>query len=473
MDNLLSELSLAITKVSVDKAEGGVMRWLAVASDVFPDLYTEKMSSELFDDFVGRIETKSQVPEPFNKILDEGWAGGMPYISISHYKSGTGSKNVPGMPEKIYRDGDRLKAVGTLHDNPLGHAVFKSLCEDLYTEKAKDVGKIRISIGFLDLEHKHLGEGTSPDFLFTRSNLTDSCPMCQEGIGNKVYTKGQLVHLALTRVPVNPRTDMEVDKAMGIKTKLDDAESIVGKELSETLEEKSLVQSDAIVIKADSESIEEKAKKAVEPAEDESKESAAEDMPAAEAAEMKKEADMKKKKDAMMGKAKIAADKQSEELTYDEPDEDKREQRRNRPAGERSMLENSFESLEAKIVEMKSQGVPAETALREIQPLFSAFGEQVKKSFDVPTPSTEASSELSVLTAAVKSLAESMSTFQQSVSTDIATLRAQVVTKATQNLNAPEPRSIAAGVVRSMPAQQRDPNTPLSIQEIAMRSTQQ
>ena len=467
MDNLLSELSLAITKVSVDKAEGGVMRWRAVASDTSPDLYAEKMSSELFDDFVGRIETKSQVPEPFNKVLDEGWTGGMPYISISHYKSGTGSKNVPGMPEKIYRDGDRLKAVGTLHDNPLGHAVFKSLCEDLYTEKAKDVGKIRISIGFLDLEHKHLGEGTSPDFLFTRSNLTDSCPMCQEGIGNKVYTKGQLVHLALTRVPVNPRTDMEVDKAMGIKTKLDDAESIVGKELSETLEEKSLVQSDAIVIKADSESIEEKAKKVVDPDESSEGEVGFTDNPAEEAAEMKK------KKDAMMGKAKIAADKQSEELTYDEPDEEKREQRRNRPAGERSMLENSFESLEAKIVEMKSQGVPAETALREIQPLFSAFGEQVKKSFDVPTPSTEASSELSVLTAAVKSLAESMSTFQQSVSTDIATLRAQVVTKATQNLNAPEPRSIAAGVVRSMPAQQRDPNVPLSIQEIAMRSTQQ
>ena len=467
MDNLLSELSLAITKVSVDKAEGGVMRWRAVASDTSPDLYAEKMSSELFDDFVGRIETKSQVPEPFNKVLDEGWTGGMPYISISHYKSGTGSKNVPGMPEKIYRDGDRLKAVGTLHDNPLGHAVFKSLCEDLYTEKAKDVGKIRISIGFLDLEHKHLGEGTSPDFLFTRSNLTDSCPMCQEGIGNKVYTKGQLVHLALTRVPVNPRTDMEVDKAMGIKTKLDDAESIVGKELSETLEEKSLVQSDAIVIKADSESIEEKAKKVVDPDESSEGEVGFTDNPAEEAAEMKK------KKDPMMGKAKIAADKQSEELTYDEPDEEKREQRRNRPAGERSMLENSFESLEAKIVEMKSQGVPAETALREIQPLFSAFGEQVKKSFDVPTPSTEASSELSVLTAAVKSLAESMSTFQQSVSTDIATLRAQVVTKATQAPNVPEPRSIAAGVVRSMPAQQRDPNVPLSIQEIAMRSTQQ
>jgi len=291
--------------------------------------------------------------------------------------------------------------------------------------------------------------------------------MCQEGIGNKVYTKGQLVHLALTRVPVNPRTDMEVDKAMGIKTKLDDAESIVGKELSETLEEKSLVQSDAIVIKADSESIEEKAKKVVDPDESSEGEVGFTDNPAEEAAEMKK------KKDAMMGKAKIAADKQSEELTYDEPDEEKREQRRNRPAGERSMLENSFESLEAKIVEMKSQGVPAETALREIQPLFSAFGEQVKKSFDVPTPSTEASSELSVLTAAVKSLAESMSTFQQSVSTDIATLRAQVVTKATQAPNVPEPRSIAAGVVRSMPAQQRDPNVPLSIQEIAMRSTQQ
>jgi len=200
-DVAFAELSMYISKVSVDKGKGGIMRWSAVASDTAPDLYTERMSDELFDDFISRIEKSEKVPESFNKVINEDWSGGMPYLSISHYKSGTKAKNVPGMPEKIYRDGNRLKAVGTLHDNDLGRAVFKSLCEDLYSEKAKTEGKIRISIGFLDLEHKHLGEGKSPDFVFSRKGLTDVCPQCKEGIGNKVYTKGQLVHLALTRVP--------------------------------------------------------------------------------------------------------------------------------------------------------------------------------------------------------------------------------------------------------------------------------
>ena len=468
----LEELSLAIVKVSVDKSDGGVMRWRAVASDVSPDLYSEQMSTDLYDDFIHRIETKSQVPEPFNKVLGEDWAGGMPYLSISHYKSGTNSKNVPGMPEKIYRDGDKLKAVGTLASNALGHAVFKSLCDDLYTEKANKDGKIRISIGFLDLEHKHLGKGNTPDFLFTRSNLTDACPMCQEGTGNKVYTKGQLVHLALTRVPVNPRTDMEVSKAMAIQTKLDDAESIIGKELSDTLEEKSLVSSDAIVIKSDPESVKEKAKKKPSDEAQEGEPAGSVDTKAEEDAEMKKEHGKMNMKSELVERKKVAEDATSDELTYDEPDEEKREQRRNRPAGERSMLEKSFESLEAKIVEMKSQGTPAETALREIQPLFSAFGEAVKKSFE-PEPSlTTSSNEVSELVTAIKSLAESLSTFQQSVGTDIATLKAQVASKSMISQGIPEPRSINASVARSL-APQSDPNKPLSIREIALKSTYQ
>jgi len=345
----------------------------------------------------------------------------------------------------------------------MGHAVFKTLCDDLYTEKAHKDGKVRISIGFLDLEHKHLGKGTSPDYVFKRLGLTDVCPKCSEGIGNKVYTKGQLVHLALTRVPVNPRTDMEVSKAM-IETKKQDAESIIGVELSDTLEEKSIVASDAIVIKSDSEStevIEEKAKPKPET-----------EMEGGKADEMEDEKEMKKKHEQMMaGKAKVAADKQSEELTYDELDEAKREERRNRPAGERSMLEKSFMSLEAKIVELKSQNVPAETALREVQPLFSAFGEEVKKSFETTPIAVDVNTVVNTeLINAVKSLAESMSTFQQTVSTELATLKAQVATKSAVSMTQeiPTPRSISA---RNLPVEQRDPNKPLSIQELAIRST--
>ena len=39
------------------------------------------------------------------------------------------------------------------------------------------------------------------------------------------------------------------------------------------------------------------------------------------------------------------------------------------PQERRSLLQKSFDTIESKVVEMKSQGVPAETALREIQPI--------------------------------------------------------------------------------------------------------
>lgn len=447
-----------ISKVSVEKSAGGVMHFRATASDTSPDLYLERMSNELYDDFVKRIETKSQVPSPFDEVLGEDWNGGMPYLSVSHYKSGRDFKNVPGMPTKIYRDGDALKATGILNDNDLGRAVFKSLCDDLYTEKAKELGKIRISIGFLDLEHKHaVGKGKTPDYTFTRKSLEDVCPMCQEGIGNKVYTKGQLVHLALTRVPVNPRTNMEVAKAMAIETKKQDAESIVGKELSDTLEEKSLV-SDILVVKSDETPVVEEKAICVEI---ESEDGETEDT----------EVDPKKDEKKVVAKAKVAADRQSEELTYDEPDEDKREARRNTPAGEKSLLQKSFETLESKIVELKSQGVPAETALREIQPAYNALGESIKKSLQPEHVATDAvNSDISELKDIVKSLAASVSTLQQTMSTEIATLKAQTLASTVaKSTGIPTPRSFSGA---NIPAPvQKNPDKPASIADIAYRST--
>ena len=458
----IKEFSLYISKVSVEKSLGGVMHWRANASDTSQDLYDESMSKELYADFIYRIEKNLPVPKPFDGALGEDWRGGMPYISLSHYKSGTNFKNVPGMPEKIYMDGDILKAVGTLHDNPLGRAVFKSLCDDLYSEKAKTEGKIRISIGFLDLEHKHLGEGISPDYLFTRKGLEDKCPMCQEGTGRKVYMKGQLVHLALTRVPVNPRTTMEVSKAMTIETKKEDAESIIGKELSDTLEEKSLL-SDVLVTKSDDVEI-------VEEAKHPDSESIKEDKKdkTSEKDEEKKPAKKDVKKEmSEVEKAKIAADKQSEEFSYEEDDEQKREERRNRPAGEKSILQKSFDEIEGKLVEMKSQGVPAETALREIQPLYSAFGETIKKSVQ-PELAVQMNSEISELTSIVKSLAETVSTLQQTMSTELATLKAQTLTTKSAANSIPVPRSLSGA---NLPVAQ--PTRQLTqIEQLAYKSTQ-
>ena len=440
-DSAVAELSMYISKVSVDKGAGGVMRWRGTASDIDYDLYSERMSNELYDDFINRINTDQKVPETFRSALGEDeWDGGMPYVSLSHYKTGKGHKNVPGMPEKVYRDGDKLKAVGTLYDTPIGRATFKSLLDDLYSEKSKHEGKIRISIGFLDLQHKHTGEGKTPDFVFTRSSLEDKCPMCQKGIGNKVYTKGQLVHLALTRVPVNPRTDVEVSKSM-IETKKEDAESIVGKELSDTLEEKSLV-SDLLVTKSEeAEVVAEKSEVAPEPV-----------------AEV-----------VVEEKAKIASDKKDEELTYDEPDEEKREERRNRPAGERSLLQKSVDAIENKIVEMKSLNIPAEAMLREVQPLYTELGEVIKKSVQPDAVQVQAiiSNELSELTQIVKSLAESVNEMRQNVTVEIATLKAQTLTAKPKVGEVPVPRSLNAG---SIPATQ--PSRKLTqIEELAYKST--
>jgi hypothetical protein len=234
--------SMAIVKASFDKGNQ-VMRWRAVASDTDPDLYEEKMSLELFSDFVHRINDKIPVPEEFESaICEEEWCGGTPYLSIAHYKSGEQSKNVPGKIESVYLDGTRLKSTGFLNNTPLGKAVFDSMNKDLYAMKSDGQPevppeeRIRISIGFLDLQHKHIPSNSiGNEFTFTRSATNNICPLCEQGIGGKIYMKGQLVHEALTRVPVNPRTAMEVERSMNIVTKADDAASIVGDDLAQTL----------------------------------------------------------------------------------------------------------------------------------------------------------------------------------------------------------------------------------------------
>lgn len=151
--DIMAEMSMYITKSSMD---GKVMRWSAVNSDTDPDSYTERMSYELFADFIDHINKKDDVPEIFRAgVYSNYWKGGMPYVSVSHYPDLNGQA-VPGKPTKIFVDGDvkraKLKANGVLYDSPLGHSVYRALQED--KNKSPD-DRIRISIGFLDLAHKH------------------------------------------------------------------------------------------------------------------------------------------------------------------------------------------------------------------------------------------------------------------------------------------------------------------------------
>jgi len=241
--------SMAITGASYNKSNATPRHWRAVDSDIDKDLYDEQMSTELFDDFTDRINNDTPVPEAFKSVIcEDNWCGGTPYLSIAHYKAGEGGKNVPGKVEAIYKDGNKLKSKGTLDDTPLGRQVFQALCDDEMEKKSgnQEHLPVRISIGFLDLQHKHVAQQGGQEFLFTRSGVGQICPLCEQGIGGKIYLKGQLVHLALTRVPVNPRTEMVAEKSMNIQTKKDDAKSIV-KELADELDERSLADGTLVV----------------------------------------------------------------------------------------------------------------------------------------------------------------------------------------------------------------------------------
>jgi hypothetical protein len=255
MSKSLTEFSMRIDRASYDKATGE-RRVRIVASDTDEDNRKDSMSLELFNDFIDRIKKNEPVPEEFQSDF---WKGGEPYISVSHYSDLNG-KGVPGIVDATYIDGSYLKSKGKFNDTSLGRKCFEAICSDLYGDTKDREDKVRISIAFLDYMHKHKSSG----FVFDRLNAeTNYCPECimeilkGEGQG-KIYLKGHLIHEALTRVPVNTRTSMEVDKSMADKilTRKDDASSIVGEDEAENLEElesKIVGKSDVLVTRAEEE----------------------------------------------------------------------------------------------------------------------------------------------------------------------------------------------------------------------------
>lgn len=270
--DLIQEFSMYITKAVKD---GKVMKWAAVNSDTDKDLYEERMSVGLYADFIRRINQKESVPDIFKSAVTSNyWQGGMPYLSVSHYSDLNGQA-VPGQPMEIFIDGNKLKAKGVLYNSPLGHATYRALQED--KNKSPD-DKIRISIGFLDLAHRH---GNKP--LWERKSLTDVCVDCLNKVGDKVYEKGYLVHLALTRSPVNQRTEMVLEEksemAKKAKTRKEDAASIIGETLAEEIDMKakaSTLRSDVLVEMSEAEAPEK---------ETEEVEEVVEEVPAAEEVE--------------------------------------------------------------------------------------------------------------------------------------------------------------------------------------------
>jgi len=395
----LKEFSLHIDKAGFHK-ESGEMRFHAVGSDTLIDTYGDNMTAELFADFLQRIESGEAPPEEHGNDF---WNGGIPYLSISHYPDHDG-KAVPGDIQKIYIDGNRLKGNCRFYETPLGMAAFKSVCKD----QIEDVDdKVRISIAFLDWKHSHKSNG----FEFERKSLTDVCPECikefreQSGEG-KEYLRGHLVHWALTRVPVNQRTNVELEeKSMSeILTQKDDAASIVGEEEAEKIDEmKSVAKSDAVVIKAKDEDEEEE--------------------------------DKKKKKDKKEEeKSEVVDDRLDKVLSLLETEKD--------------AVDKAYDQFRSDMVDI--------TSLEELQPAFETFAQVIRGMYE-----TEETPEVAPADPRMDKLVESLSLLTEKVDMLTKARTTEPVAPAI-----PERRSVVLdpNVVLSQPQK------PLSIKEISRKS---
>lgn len=241
----LASIELVITKATL-QADGS-MRWQAVASDIGVDQTGECTSIQLFNDWIERAEsgkTERWLPPP-----------GQPFLGLSHYPA-LGGQGKAGLTERMFVDGDRFKADGPFLDTPLGKALFEAVRGERELIKRGETVEqpIRISAAWWDVQHVH-GE-----FVFTRRSMSDICPMCIQSAGDKIYLQGQLDHYAATRVPINPRTALELEEKSMVKkiARRDDAASIVGDELANDLEErvqeltgKSATEEPGLVVKAD------------------------------------------------------------------------------------------------------------------------------------------------------------------------------------------------------------------------------
>lgn len=442
------EMSMAITKASFD-TKSQTMRFRMVASDTGEDVFGEKMSLELFNDFTKRIETGADVPTPFKSILSEksGWSGGMPYVSIAHYKSGIEGKNIPADTEKVYVDGECLKAIATCRNTPLGKAVFSALKADLEGKSTYE-DKVRVSIGFLDLAHSH------GDKIFTRDTLDKECVMCKNNVGNKVYLKGQLVHLALTRAPANPRTDTEVDMSQ-IKTKREDAQSIVGESLAEEIEvNKSATDAEPeiLVVKAEVPVVEESKKKVV-------------DSPAEDTAEGPEDA------------SPDAEDTAEGEMPMDEmPADKKKKMMKKSEVVERTALDTAFDTFKGRVVELKS--MTKDEALKALQPDFELLAKAVQDEFaDAPAPTKVVASIDPALGDLLVKLSTTIDTLVEKVgaiSTEVTMLKSQsALTQKVGKTEVAAPRNVQVErAAPSMGFMDIQAQKPMSIKELALRSVQ-
>jgi hypothetical protein len=236
--------SLFITKATQDP--DGTRRIKATASDTFEDSFGQRMTAQLYQNFLSRVAEDEPAPEPF---VSKAWKGGMPYVSVAHYLDQDGEA-VVGTPTQLWVDENKFRFKATMANTPLAEKAWSAIKKDI-ADNVPDDKRVRVSIAFIDWEHVH-----ADDTHFVRKSITEVCPVCMSGTKLKDYVKGQLIHFGLTRVPVNARTPIMIERSISdgvIKTKKDDAASIVGEDFAEELEKRErsgiVGKSEAVVVR--------------------------------------------------------------------------------------------------------------------------------------------------------------------------------------------------------------------------------
>lgn len=465
-NNIVSEFSMFISKSSLHNGE---MRWSAINSDTDWDLYGERMSLELYRGMLTKIKSNTPPPEQFAEfVTSDYWKGGMPYLSIAHYQDGNG-KAVPGDVRELFIDGKQLKAKGTLHDTKLGRAVWKSLKEDeLNYKNSIDTDRIRISIAFLDLAHKHGESGK----VFHRNALTDLCPECQRGVGEKIYLDGYLVHLALTRVPVNPRTIMLPEEELMAKkskpvTKMEDAVAVVGdaglveeEVVKSNLETKSLIE-DAMVEM--SEATPDEAPAPVEEPKTEPEVVEAKSITVTES-ELKSMV-MSLVEESMKDKKKCAPedDEDAEEVVAPQKSDTVPTEV---AVAEKSALEESVDRLYNAVNTVIGRAGTKEDKLKEVQPVLELVGQEIVNAVSKSVGETQVATP--PVSDAVLEVLQELKSQIASIGTEVATLKAQSVSVPSLENRVPAPRSLTPTVVKStVPSGDENPN---SVKNIVRRS---
>lgn len=217
---------MRITKATI--RDGG-MYFQGVVSDDDWDYEDERLDISIFHDFQHRLDAERHKAdyEP-------------PFVGLSHYGRFRDRSGERGVIEDVWNHDGIFKADGWFNDDPLSKWCFEVVRDELERSgKGEKIDKpVRFSIAFLPEE------------------------TTEEG-GRTVYLKGILDHVALTRVPVNPRTGFTQVTEKSMTTKREDALSIVGEDAPEEvlqaiedLDEKQHTeksQAEDLVIKADEE----------------------------------------------------------------------------------------------------------------------------------------------------------------------------------------------------------------------------